>query len=52
MQILDYKTNRKSPEAIAEEYQGQMDQYRIAAAKLLGTDIKNVTAQTIPIRQN
>lgn len=52
VQILDYKTNRKSPEAIAEEYQGQMDQYRIAAAKLLGTDIKNVTAQTIPIRQN
>jgi ATP-dependent exoDNAse (exonuclease V) beta subunit len=52
VQILDYKTNRKSPEAIAEEYQGQMDQYCIAAAKLLGTNIKNVTAQTIPIRQN
>ena len=52
IQILDYKTNRKSPEAIAELYQGQMEQYRKAAAKLLGIDIQSVSAQTIPIRQS
>jgi ATP-dependent exoDNAse (exonuclease V) beta subunit len=52
IQILDYKTNRKSPEAIAELYKGQMEQYRKAAAKLLGIDIQGVSAQTIPIRQS
>ena len=49
--ILDYKTNRKSPGAIAEEYQGQMEQYRKAASKLLGISVDKVSARTVPIRQ-
>ena len=49
--ILDYKTNRKSPEAIAEDYQGQMAQYRKAASKLLGISVDKVSARTVPIRQ-
>ena len=51
VQILDYKTNRKSPGAIAEEYQGQMEQYRKAASKLLGISVDKVSARTVPIRQ-
>jgi len=46
--IYDYKTNRSSPEAIAKEYEGQMEQYRKAASILLGID--KVTASTVPIR--
>jgi len=49
--IYDYKTNRSSPEAIALEYQGQMEQYRKAASILLGIGIAKVSAQTVPIRQ-
>ena len=48
--ILDYKTNRATPEAIKEEYEGQMEQYRKAAAQLLGLPIENVTARTVSIR--
>jgi len=49
--IYDYKTNRATPEAIAAEYEGQMEQYRQAAAKLLGISTDKVTARTVPIRQ-
>jgi ATP-dependent exoDNAse (exonuclease V) beta subunit len=48
--IFDYKTNRSLPEAIAEEYQGQMDQYRKAASKLIGIGMEKVSAETVPIR--
>jgi ATP-dependent exoDNAse (exonuclease V) beta subunit len=50
--IYDYKTNRSTPEAIAQQYEGQMEQYRLAAAKLLGITIDKVSAQTVPIRQS
>ena len=49
--IYDYKTNRSTPQEIAKEYEGQMEQYRKAAASLLGIDVKAVTARTAPIRQ-
>lgn len=48
--ILDYKTNNKSPEEIESEYEGQMEQYRVAASKLLGINLDRVTARTVPIR--
>jgi ATP-dependent exoDNAse (exonuclease V) beta subunit len=48
--IYDYKTNRSTPAKIAEEYEGQMEQYRKAAALLLGLDVAQVMARTIPIR--
>jgi len=50
--IYDYKTNRSTPEAIAQQYEGQMEQYRLAAAKLLGITIDKVSARTISIRQS
>jgi ATP-dependent exoDNAse (exonuclease V) beta subunit len=50
--IYDYKTNRSTPEAIAQQYEGQMEQYRLAASKLLGITIDKVSAQTIPIRHS
>jgi ATP-dependent exoDNAse (exonuclease V) beta subunit len=49
-EILDYKTNRSTHEAIAKEYEGQMEQYRKAASQLLGIDVTQVTARTVPIR--
>ena len=49
--IFDYKTNRSTPEAIAKEYHGQMEQYRKAAAQLLGIGIDRVSARTVPVRQ-
>lgn len=48
--IYDYKTNRSAPKVIAEEYEGQMDQYRKAIAALLGIGVDQVSAQTVPIR--
>ena len=50
--IYDYKTNRSTAEAIAQQYEWQMEQYRLAAAKLLGITIDKVSARTIPIRQS
>ena len=49
-EIYDYKTNRSTPEAIAREYEGQMEQYRKAASILLGIGIDKVSAQTVPVR--
>jgi ATP-dependent exoDNAse (exonuclease V) beta subunit len=51
VEILDYKTNRSTPEVIEKEYSGQMEQYRKAAAKLLGISAAKVTARTVPIRR-
>ena len=50
-EIFDYKTNRATPEVIAQEYASQMELYRQAAAKLLGIDITHITARTVPIRR-
>ena len=50
--IYDYKTNRSSAEAIAREYEGQMEQYRRAAALLLGISPDKVSAATVPVRVN
>lgn len=49
--IYDYKTNRSTPAKIAEEYAGQMEQYREAASRLLGLPLEKITAKTVPIRQ-
>ncbi|NBZ95253.1 MAG: hypothetical protein EBR40_02280 [Proteobacteria bacterium] len=48
--IYDYKTNRSTAEAIAREYQPQMDQYCKAASILLGIGIDKVRARTVPVR--
>ncbi len=48
--IFDYKTNRSTPVAIATEYAGQMEQYRLAASRLLDIPTDKVTARTVPIR--
>ena len=48
--IYDYKTNRSTPEAIALEYEPQMEQYRKAASLLLGIGIEKITARTVPVR--
>jgi ATP-dependent helicase/nuclease subunit A len=49
--IFDYKTNRSAPEAIAKEYEGQMEQYRQAASRLLGLSLDKISAKTVPIRR-
>jgi len=49
--IFDYKTNRSAPEAIAKEYEGQMEQYRQAASSLLGLSLDKIAAKTVPIRR-
>jgi ATP-dependent helicase/nuclease subunit A len=48
--ILDYKTNRSTPEAIAKEYTGQMEQYRKAASVLLRLPMERIKAATVPVR--
>lgn len=49
--IYDYKTNRSTPAKIAEEYEGQMEQYRQAASRLLGLPLDKISATTVPIRR-
>jgi len=51
-EILDFKTNRLKPDEIEKEYEGQMEQYRLAASRLLGITIDKVSARTIPIRRS
>jgi len=51
--IDDYKHQPccSTPEAIAREYEGQMEQYRKAASLLLGIGIDKVTGtRTVPVR--
>ena len=49
--IYDYKTNRSTPEEISKEYEGQMEQYRQAASRLLGLPLDKISAKTVPIRR-
>jgi ATP-dependent exoDNAse (exonuclease V) beta subunit len=49
--VIDYKTNDCSVEAIREMYQGQMDLYRVAVAKLCGLDVGKVRCILIHVRK-
>jgi ATP-dependent exoDNAse (exonuclease V) beta subunit len=48
--VIDYKTNDCSLEHLKEMYQGQMDLYRIAVAKLCGLDVGKVRCVLIHVR--
>ena len=49
--VIDYKTNDCSLEHLKEMYQGQMDLYRIAVAKLCGLDVGKVRCVLIHVRK-
>ena len=49
--VIDYKTNDCSLEHLKEMYQGQMDLYRIAVAKLCGLAPEKVRCVLIHVRQ-
>ncbi len=49
--VIDYKTNDCSVEHLKEIYQGQMDLYRIAVAKLCGLDVGKVRCVLIHVRK-
>jgi ATP-dependent exoDNAse (exonuclease V) beta subunit len=49
--VIDYKTNDCSVEHLKELYQGQMDLYRIAVAKLCGLDVGKVRCVLIHVRK-
>jgi len=49
--VIDYKTNDCSLEHLKELYQGQMDLYRIAVAKLCGLEAGKVRCVLIHVRQ-
>jgi ATP-dependent exoDNAse (exonuclease V) beta subunit len=49
--VIDYKTNDCSAEDLREMYQGQMDLYRIAVAKLCGLSPDKVRCVLIHVRQ-
>ena len=49
--VIDYKTNDCSVEDLREMYQGQMDLYRIAVAKLCGLTPDKVRCVLIHVRQ-
>ena len=49
--VIDYKTNDCSVEHLREMYQGQMDLYRIAVAKLCGLDVGKVRCVLVHVRQ-
>jgi ATP-dependent exoDNAse (exonuclease V) beta subunit len=49
--VIDYKTNDCSPEHLKELYQGQMDLYRIAVAKLCGLSPDKVRCVLIHVRK-
>ena len=49
--VIDYKTNDCSVEALREMYQGQMDLYRIAVAKLCGMEAGKVRCVLIHVRK-
>jgi ATP-dependent exoDNAse (exonuclease V) beta subunit len=48
--VIDYKTNDCSLEHLKELYQGQMDLYRIAVAKLCGIGVEKVRCVLIHVR--
>ena len=49
--VIDYKTNDCSLEALKEKYQGQMDLYRIAVAKLCGLAPEKVRCVLVHVRR-
>ena len=49
--VIDYKTNDCSLEHLKEMYQGQMDLYRIAVAKLCGLDVGKVRCVLVHVRK-
>jgi ATP-dependent exoDNAse (exonuclease V) beta subunit len=49
--VIDYKTNDCSVEDLREMYQGQMDLYRVAVAKLCGLTPDRVRCVLIHVRQ-
>ena len=49
--VIDYKTNDCSVEDLREMYQGQMDLYRIAVAKLCGLTPDKVRCVLVHVRQ-
>ena len=48
--VIDYKTNDCSVEDLREMYQGQMDLYRIAVAKLCGLTPDKVRCVLVHVR--
>jgi ATP-dependent exoDNAse (exonuclease V) beta subunit len=48
--VIDYKTNDCSLEHLKEKYQGQMDLYRIAVAKLCGLAPEKVRCVLVHVR--
>jgi ATP-dependent exoDNAse (exonuclease V) beta subunit len=48
--VIDYKTNDCSLEHLKELYQGQMDLYRIAVAKLCGIGVEKVRCVLVHVR--
>jgi ATP-dependent exoDNAse (exonuclease V) beta subunit len=48
--VIDYKTNDCSVEDLREMYQGQMDLYRIAVAKLCGLEVGKVRCVLVHVR--
>jgi ATP-dependent exoDNAse (exonuclease V) beta subunit len=49
--VIDYKTNDCSLEHLKELYQGQMDLYRVAVAKLCGLKPESVRCVLVHVRQ-
>jgi ATP-dependent exoDNAse (exonuclease V) beta subunit len=49
--VIDYKTNDCSVEALREMYQGQMDMYRVAVAKLCGLEVGKVRCVLVHVRK-
>ncbi len=48
--VIDYKTNDCSVEDLREMYQGQMDLYRVAVAKLCGLEVGKVRCVLVHVR--
>jgi len=48
--VIDYKTNDCSLEHLKEMYQGQMDLYRVAVAKLCGLEAGKVRCVLVHVR--
>jgi ATP-dependent exoDNAse (exonuclease V) beta subunit len=48
--VIDYKTNDCSVEDLREMYQGQMDLYRVAVAKLCGLEANKIRCVLVHVR--
>ena len=49
--VIDYKTNDCSVEHLKELYQGQMDLYRVAVAKLCGLEPNKIRCVLVHVRK-